>query len=176
MAGPGDHGSGDSGPGDPGPGNPGPVGAGLGGERQWVPNWPLQNAQVVARLADGTPIPPERARAIAFNAGVSLLLLGADGVPLYLGRRTRFVTSGQRLALEALYETCAFEECDIPARFCEVDHVLNWADGGTTDIDLLAPCCGWHNRLKYERPDWVTRARESDGRWRYTLHRPARAP
>jgi uncharacterized protein DUF222 len=138
-----------------------------------VPVWPLQDVPVSARLADGTPISSRQARVIAVNAGVSLLLLGADGVPLYLGGKVRFVTPAQRRVLEALYDTCAFTECDIPTRFCEIDHVTSWAHDGATDIDQLAPCCGWHNRLKWDRPDWVTAEREA-GRWRYRIDRPVR--
>jgi hypothetical protein len=89
------------------------------------PRWPLEDARVSARLADGTPIRPEQARIIALNAGVSALVLGPDGIPLYLGRRARLVTSGQRVVLEALYQTCACDECDIPVRFCQLDHVFN---------------------------------------------------
>lgn len=141
---------------------------------QRVPAWPLESARVSARLADGTPIPPWQARTLAFNAGVSVLILGHDGIPLYLGRTTRFVTSHQRRVLEALYGTCAFDECDIPARHCQIDHVLNWVEDGTTDIDLLAPCCGHHNRLKYEKPTWITSQRDAEGRWHHTIHRPRR--
>ncbi|MCW2915667.1 MAG: hypothetical protein JWN52_3735 [Actinomycetia bacterium] len=137
-----------------------------------VPVWPLEDAQVTARLADGTPIPVERARIIALNAGISALILGKDGIPLYLGNKIRFVTAAQRRTLEALYETCAFLECDIPARLCQVDHVRNYSEDGTTDIDLLAPCCSFHNRLKYQNPDLVTVTRDARGLWEYTIERP----
>lgn len=42
------------------------------------------------------PATTHRARTIALNAGVSTLLLGTDGIPIYLGRKVRFVTTGQR--------------------------------------------------------------------------------
>jgi hypothetical protein len=109
---------------------------------------------------------------IALNAGVSALLLGPGQVPLYLGRKVRFVTPGQRQALEALYQTCACDECDIPVRYCQLDHVLSWSDAGLTDIDLLAPACAFHNRVKYAHPDWFTVLR-TDGRWRYVIDRPS---
>jgi hypothetical protein len=126
---------------------------------------------VSARLPDGTPISPDLARTIALNAGLSPLLLDAGGIPLYLGDTVRFVTPGQRRALEALYDTCAFCECAVPARFCEVDHVLNWSDVHTTDIDLLAPCCSWHNRAKYRLAGQITVTRDAEGRWVYLIDR-----
>jgi transglutaminase/protease-like cytokinesis protein 3 len=135
------------------------------------PVWPLEHAKVSARLADGTPISPERARVIAFNAGVSALILGTEGIPLYLGNKARFVSAGQRRVLEALYDTCAFAECDIPARFCEADHTLGWTNHQATDINLLAPCCSWHNRAKHRYADKITMTRDSRGRWIYTFNR-----
>jgi Domain of unknown function (DUF222) len=140
-----------------------------------VPVWPLEELgegwRGSARLADGTPIPMWRARTIAINAGISTLVLGAVGVPLYLGGKVRFATAGQRRALEALYDTCAFSECDIPVRFCEIDHVANFCEYQLTDVDLLAPCCGFHNRLKYTNPGQVSASRDARGRWVYKINR-----
>jgi hypothetical protein len=142
-----------------------------GGRSIRRPVWPLEHAKLSARLADGTPISPERARVIALNAGVSALILGRDGIPLYLGNRARFVSPGQRRVLEAIYETCAFAECDIPARFCEADHTLGWTEHKVTDIHLLAPCCSWHNRAKHRYADQISMTRDSRGRWIYTFNR-----
>ncbi|MGI8336787.1 DUF222 domain-containing protein [Actinomadura scrupuli] len=154
-------------------------GSGGGGDlRVPFPRWPWEDVRggwrVSARLPDGTPISPELARTIALNAGVSALVLDADGIPLYLGDTVRFVTPGQRRALEALYDTCAFRECAVPARFCEVDHVLNWSEVHTTDIDLLAPCCSWHNRAKYRLVEQITMVRDTEGRWVYLIDRSRR--
>ncbi|MCW2940838.1 MAG: hypothetical protein JWN00_3823 [Actinomycetia bacterium] len=143
-----------------------------------VPVWPIEelghNWRVSARLADGTPLPIERARQIALNAGISLLLLGPDGIPLYLGDRVRFVTAAQRRVINVLYDTCAFTECDIPATMCDIDHVIDFSAHHLTDIDLLAPCCSFHNRLKFRKADQITTTRDDRGRWRYTIHRTRR--
>ena len=137
-----------------------------------VPNWPLEEARISARLADGTPISARQARIIAFNAGVSLLLLDSEGIPLYLGDKTRFFSPAQRRTIEALYETCAFIGCDVPARGCQLDHVHNWSQGGLTDIDQAAPACDWHNRLKYRHPEDIQITRDTQGRWQYKVTRP----
>jgi hypothetical protein len=134
-----------------------------------VPNWPWEHARISARLADGTPISPWQARIIALNAGISLLLLDSNGIPLYLGTKTRFFTTAQRRVIEALYDTCAFTECDIPARDCQLDHVTNWSDGGPTDIDRAAPSCSYHNRLKYRHPEDIETTRDTHGRWQYKI-------
>lgn len=121
-----------------------------------------------AWFADGTPIPPERARQIALTAGISALILGPHGLPLYLGRTTRIVTPAQRRALEALYPTCAVNDCDVAATVCEIDHVTPWTNGGVTNIDQLAPLCTFHNRYKAQRPDRIG-AHWHNGRWRYAI-------
>ncbi|HXA59362.1 MAG TPA: DUF222 domain-containing protein [Streptosporangiaceae bacterium] len=145
------------------------------GSGRRLPVWPMEELgdgwRVSARLADGTPVSIRRARQIALNAGVSLLMLGPDGIPLYLGDKVRFVTVAQRRVLNALYDTCAFVDCDIPATLCDIDHVLDFSKYQLTDIDLLVPCCSFHNRLKFRKADQITTTRDARGRWQYKLQR-----
>ncbi|MFG2000845.1 DUF222 domain-containing protein [Spirillospora sp. NPDC048911] len=129
----------------------------------------LTGSETPGRLRDGTPIPAEQVRRLALTAGVSPLLLGAQDVPLYLGRTVRFATPGQRQVLETLYDACAVKGCEVPGFLCEVDHVDGWALGdGPTDIDKLALCCGWHNRWKHANPDQI-RITRADGRYIYRV-------
>lgn len=79
-----------------------------------------------ARLGDGTEISAERARQIALCAGIHPMILGEEGLPLFLGRKHRNVSGAQRRALLALYETCCVKDCEIPAYLCEIHHL----DGG----------------------------------------------
>ncbi|MFI0349495.1 DUF222 domain-containing protein [Actinomadura sp. 9N407] len=126
-----------------------------------------------ARLPDGTPIPAEHARRIALSAGVSPLLLGSGGLPLYLGRRARFASPAQRRVLEALYPTCAVQGCQVPGTLAEVDHVDGWAlDHGATDIDRLTLCCGWHNRWRHTNPHQTHIHQDHNGRFIYQLLPP----
>jgi hypothetical protein len=130
----------------------------------------LTGGHTPARLPDGTPIPAAQARRIALAAGVSPLLLGPGGIPLYLGRRARFASPGQRRVLEALYPTCAVRGCEVPGTLCEVDHVDGWAlNDGPTDIDRLALCCGWHNRFKHTNPHQISARKEPHARFVYRL-------
>ena len=121
--------------------------------------------RVPARLLNGTPISAQDARRIALNAGISPLLLGHHGSPLYLGRTVRFVTPAQRKVLLALYETCIVHGCHIPAHLCEIHHLGGgWKLGTPTDIDQLAPACGWHNRWIDHHPDHITQTTDTHGR------------
>jgi hypothetical protein len=124
-----------------------------------------------AWLPDGTPLAPERARQIALAGGISALVLGPGGVPLYLGRSQRLVSPAQRRVLEAQYRTCSVRGCEIPATVCEIDHIVPWCAGGRTDIDQLAPKCHNHNRFKARYPDRVEE-RRAGCRWETTIRPP----
>ncbi|MFI0351025.1 DUF222 domain-containing protein [Actinomadura sp. 9N407] len=133
----------------------------------------LTGGRAPGRLPDGSPIPAAQARRIALAAGVSPLLLGPGSIPLYLGRRVRFATLAQRRVLEALYPTCAVRGCEVPGTLCEVDHVDGWAlNDGTTDIDRLTLCCGWHNRFKHSAPQQIRIRKDEQGRFVYRLLPP----
>ena len=43
---------------------------------------------------------------------------------------------------------CVFPWCSRPARRADADHVVPFADGGTTSSDNIAPLCRRHHRLK----------------------------
>ncbi|MFG2000221.1 DUF222 domain-containing protein [Spirillospora sp. NPDC048911] len=125
------------------------------------------------RLRDGTPIPAAQVRRLALNAGISTLILGSKGVPLYLGRTARIANPGQRQVLETLYDTCAVRGCEVPGFLCEIDHVDGWALGHSpTDIDKLALCCGWHNRWKHANPEQIEISEGVDGLFVYRVLPP----
>jgi hypothetical protein len=150
-----------------------------GADPRWLPQpppapgWPFDGTPFTARLADGIPVPTERARQILLNAGFSALVLGTDGHPLYLGRRVRCASPAQRRVLLTRYATCVVDGCEIPATGCQVDHVDGWENGQSTDIDRLVLCCAWHNKYKWRHPDRVIINCYADGRYRYQIIRPA---
>jgi hypothetical protein len=118
-----------------------------------------------AAFLDGTPVTPENARRIALNAGISPLVLGRAGIPIYLGRSVRFATSAQRRVLLALYDTCCVRGCQIPAHLSEIHHLGGgWKLGTPTDIDQLTMLCGWHNRWIETHQHQVAQSRDAQGR------------
>ncbi|MFG2000660.1 DUF222 domain-containing protein [Spirillospora sp. NPDC048911] len=128
----------------------------------------LTGSDTPGRLRDGTPIPAAQIRRMALNAGISALILGSKGVPLYLGYTARIASKYQRQVLETQYDTCAVRGCEVPGLLCEIDHVDGWALGNSpTDIDKLALCCGWHNRWKHANPEQMQISQGEDGRYVY---------
>ena len=56
--------------------------------------------------------------------------------------------------------TCVFPWCTRSARKADADHVIPYAEGGTTSSDNIAPLCRRHHRLKTHSP------------WTYTMLEP----
>jgi 5-methylcytosine-specific restriction endonuclease McrA len=56
---------------------------------------------------------------------------------------------------------CTWGVCRIPGAWCEVDHLVAWEDGGTTDLDNLELLCTHHHHEKH-RPGVVVRGDAHD--------------
>jgi len=83
------------------------------------------------------------------------------GIPhdvLAAGRSTRLVTPGQRAALNARDRGCVLPGCDRPPEWCEAHHLVEWIDGGATDLDNLALVCRRHHTMVHERGLQLVRA------------------
>jgi len=58
-------------------------------------------------------------------------------------------TEAMRRVLEARDEHCRFPGCRMPVERCDVDHTVEWAAGGRTEIGNLAHLCRLHHALKH---------------------------
>jgi hypothetical protein len=94
-------------------------------------------------------LPVETVRRWACIGTVTPVIVGADGVRLFLGRETRLANRAQRRALRVLYRTCAL--CETPFEHTQAHHVSYYGlQQGLTDIDNLVPLCGKHHHLVHE--------------------------
>jgi hypothetical protein len=100
-----------------------------------------------ASLALGGPINADVARRIACDARVIPVVLGAKGEPLDIGRASYTVPTAIRRAVLVRDGGCAFPGCSIPARWCDIHHVVHWADHGPTSVGNCVALCGRHHRL-----------------------------
>ncbi|WDH79324.1 DUF222 domain-containing protein [Microbacterium esteraromaticum] len=86
-------------------------------------------------------------RRMAASGGVIPCVLGSDSEPLDWGRKRRFFTSAQRLALAERDGGCAM--CGLPPEMTRAHHIRWWQrDAGPTDLDngvLLCETC--HHRI-----------------------------
>ncbi|ANN19983.1 HNH endonuclease [Amycolatopsis orientalis] len=96
------------------------------------------------------------ARMAACDCLMLPVVLNAAGEPLDVGRLRRFVTPGQRRALNIRDGGCAFPGCHRRPKNCHAHHIHHWADGGPTDLRNLTLLCGFHHRLIHHG-DWQVR-------------------
>ncbi|MFF0707255.1 HNH endonuclease signature motif containing protein [Gordonia sputi] len=125
----------------------------------------------VAQTASGTLLPVPDLISIAAHSASGVqpyLAVFAEhtSVPLYLGRSKRLASPGQRLALFAAEGggVCSAPGCTQPASRVAIHHAAkDWAQGGCTDIDQLAPACDVHNNRVGPRPGQFTTRIITDG-------------
>ena len=65
---------------------------------------------------------------------------------------SRFFTGATRRAIEVRDLECRHEFCDTTADKCQIDHIVPFSEGGLTTQGNAQVLCGFHNRLRYERP------------------------
>ncbi|WP_082049662.1 HNH endonuclease signature motif containing protein [Arthrobacter sp. SPG23] len=118
-----------------------------------VPVLSLLGATDEPSMLDGHgPIPPSMARRLIADGADSfyrVLTDPRDGAPLEIGRTSYRLTKAQRQWLRLRDGKCPFPGCNNHSLDNEADHLLAWADGGTTGISNLGQPCRKHHRLKH---------------------------
>jgi hypothetical protein len=124
----------------------------------------------VAETSCGHALPPATIRRMACDATIIPIVLGADGVPLDMGREQRLANRNQRRALRAMFRTCAHPGCQVTFDRCRIHHIVPWELFGLTHLVNLIPLCERHHHMVHEggwiltmTPDWVTTWRTPDG-------------
>ncbi len=110
----------------------------------------------------GQILDPHTVLRAALAGHIRRAVLGADNLPINLGRKARVFTGPARQAAKLLAVQCDHLGCGLPADLCQVDHSTGWSDDGCTDQANAGVECGGHNRLKH-RKRWRTR-RDIHGR------------
>lgn len=123
-----------------------------------------ETCQRVCELADGTPVSPAALAPWVTRAEVERAIFAGPARVLEVGRRTRFFRGGLRRAIELRDRHCTFPGCMVPAERCEVDHVVEYVDGGPTTQANGRLRCPAHNRQRPGRrpPDPPGRAGPPD--------------
>ena len=122
-----------------------------------------------ARMADlgyTGQLSGEAARRIACDAAISRIITDGPSAILDAGRTIRTVSPPLRRALNVRDKGCVFPGCGAPPNQCDAHHLIHWARGGKTDLDLMALLCAFHHWLVHEG-GW-TLARHRDGSWTAT--------
>ncbi|WNV77905.1 HNH endonuclease signature motif containing protein [Geodermatophilus sp. DSM 44513] len=114
------------------------------------------------RLASGALISAARARWLACDGAVTRVVMGPDGTPLDHGRTLRLVPPHLRRAAEVRDGGCVFAGCSAPTGWCDVHHLLEWANGGETSLANSALLCERHHTKVHHG---FRVERDTDGRW-----------
>lgn len=119
----------------------------------------LDRADGVAfvETADGpVPVPASLARHIGCHGTIHRLALAANGAIKALRVEDRVFNHWQRKAIGARDGGCIIPGCTVPAAWCEVHHVIDWANGGPTSIGNGVLLC-WHHHRGIETSGWEIR-------------------
>ena len=111
----------------------------------------LMGGLAAAGLCDRTKISASEARRLACRAGVTPVVLGGKSEPLDVGRKRRFHSRAQRVALAVRDGGCTAEGCDRPPAMCHAHHDEPWSRGGSTDVKTGRLLCPRHHTLAHDR-------------------------
>ena len=109
-------------------------------------------------LDDGTVLPLSEVQRIACDCEMTRLVLGADGVPLDVGRTERTYAKSLRRAVLARDRHCRWPGCTMRASWCEVHHLRWWSRGGRTSLDNGLTLCTFHHHEVHRRDVRITPA------------------
>jgi hypothetical protein len=118
-------------------------------------------AHMHCETATGTPLHPHDVLRATLAGHTRRVIIDAHSVVIDMGRKTRLFTGPARDAAKLLARRCDHPGCDLPADFCEVDHLTEWTDNGTTDQINAGVDCAHHNRHKHRHKH--TRRRSTHG-------------
>ena len=100
-----------------------------------------------ALLDTGETITIEAARRLACDADIATVLLRGPNEILDFGRARRVASNTQYKALVIRDRGCRFPGCDRPPGWTQAHHIVEWPDGGRTDLDNLVLLCLTHHHL-----------------------------
>ena len=110
----------------------------------------LEGAPGLSETGNGTFLTADEIKRIACDADLTRVVFGPESQPLDVGRTKRLVTPAMRIAVIARDLHCVFPGCDRPARWCDIHHLIHWADDGATCIENLVLLCRHHHTLVHE--------------------------
>jgi hypothetical protein len=120
------------------------------------------NTPGAARTGFGAEISTARARMLACDGNVTRIVIGPEDHSLHMGRTKRVSPPHLRRAVEHRDWHCVFAGCHAPSYWCDVHHLVHWADDGDTCLDNSALLCERHHTKVHHG---FTVERDSDGRW-----------
>jgi hypothetical protein len=113
-------------------------------------DWPTLSGRV-CELAQGSVITPGSLLPWLEFADFERAVFG-PGTRVEISPLSRLFTGATRRALMLRDKECTHECCDVRGERCQVDHIIPHAYGGPTEQENGRLLCGFHNRLRNQRP------------------------
>lgn len=111
----------------------------------------LMGGLKAASLDTGSRISAGEARRLACRAGITPLVLGGPSVVLDAGRKRRFHSQPQRIAMGVRDGGCTAAGCDAPPAFCHAHHdETPWSRNGGTSVEKGRLLCPTHHQLIHD--------------------------
>lgn len=110
----------------------------------------------------GAVIDPHTALLAMLRGRVRRVVLDSRDMTINMGAAQRLFVGKSRDAAQLIVMHCSHNGCNIPAEFCDVDHLQPHSHGGVTEQENAGPECGPHNRHAYDA-GWTSR-RAANGR------------
>ncbi|GEP35390.1 hypothetical protein NSZ01_31580 [Nocardioides szechwanensis] len=126
----------------------------------------LMGGLKAAQLDTGTMISSGLARRMACEAGIIPVVLGGRSEVLDVGRRRRFHTKAQRIAMAVRDKGCVAQGCERPMSACHAHHLTQWAKGGSTSVEDGVLLCRRHHTLAHHQDYELTH--NPDGKITFT--------
>jgi hypothetical protein len=99
----------------------------------------------------GQVLPVETIRQLSCDCSLTRIVFGPDSEIIDLGTKTRVVTPALRRAVIARDRHCVWPGCNRSAAWCNVHHIIHWADGGETVLTNLCLLCRYHHTLTHQQ-------------------------
>jgi hypothetical protein len=109
-------------------------------------------------LRDYGPIGRATMERLACDARVARIVMAGKSRVLDLGRSTPVVSPALRKAVKLRDRHCQHPGCRVPAKWCDVHHIVHWIPGGRTDLDNLVLLCRRHHVQHHEGGWQISRA------------------
>lgn len=125
----------------------------------------LGNDDEPATLEGYGPISIDAARDLVGDAKsfIRILTHPETGALLSVGHDRYGAPKDLRTVLRLRDVTCRFPGCNRPAERTDLDHTLDWAKHGPTQLDNLSCLCGPHHALKHASAWAVTQSDDGTG-------------
>lgn len=102
----------------------------------------------IRELFNRTVLTPGQIAPLLAEADIERAVFDGPSRVLDLGARNRLFTGATRRAIEIRDRHCSFPGCRVDVDLCQVDHIVEWTDGGPTIQSNGRLLCPAHNRQR----------------------------